>query len=82
MSGPLPPFLYKYLPRRIRGPLRSAVYIVVESQRERALTIVSRHLKGASPSEAGLASPWRCAACGEEIEGQFRECWKCGSARR
>lgn len=26
--------------------------------------------------------PWRCSACGEEIEGQFSECWKCGRSRR
>lgn len=25
--------------------------------------------------------PWTCEACGEEIEGQFTECWKCGKSR-
>jgi hypothetical protein len=24
---------------------------------------------------------WICAGCGEEIEGQFSECWKCGRGR-
>ena len=24
---------------------------------------------------------WKCAGCGEEIEGQFTECWKCGKSR-
>jgi Putative prokaryotic signal transducing protein len=24
---------------------------------------------------------WICAGCGEEIEGQFSECWKCGRER-
>lgn len=24
-------------------------------------------------------SAWKCASCGEEIEGQFSECWKCGT---
>lgn len=24
---------------------------------------------------------WECAGCGEEIEGQFSECWKCGRSR-
>ncbi len=23
---------------------------------------------------------WRCDSCGEEVEGQFSECWKCGTA--
>lgn len=25
--------------------------------------------------------PWKCAKCGEEIEGQFAECWNCGNIR-
>ena len=24
---------------------------------------------------------WHCDGCGEEIEGQFSECWKCGRSR-
>src|SRR5262245_34533666 len=24
-------------------------------------------------------APWKCAACGEEIEGQFTGCWKCAA---
>jgi len=27
-----------------------------------------------------VTAPWTCA-CGEELEGQFTECWKCGSSR-
>jgi hypothetical protein len=26
------------------------------------------------------AAPWRCAGCGESIEGQFAVCWNCGAA--
>jgi len=26
-------------------------------------------------------SAWTCNSCGEEIEGQFTECWKCGASR-
>jgi hypothetical protein len=25
--------------------------------------------------------PWKCAQCGEEVEGQFEACWNCGSSR-
>ncbi|MFN7887314.1 MAG: DUF2007 domain-containing protein [Betaproteobacteria bacterium] len=25
--------------------------------------------------------PWTCAACGEVLEAQFGQCWKCGAAR-
>jgi hypothetical protein len=26
-------------------------------------------------------TPWKCDSCGEEIEGQFSECWSCGGIR-
>jgi hypothetical protein len=22
--------------------------------------------------------PWKCTKCGEEVEGQFTDCWRCG----
>ena len=25
--------------------------------------------------------PWKCPKCGEKVEGQFSECWKCGAKR-
>lgn len=25
--------------------------------------------------------PWRCPACGENIEAQFDACWRCGAPR-
>ncbi len=35
--------------------------------------------------EEALSEPvmagWKCDSCGEEIEGQFTECWKCGKGR-
>jgi hypothetical protein len=30
---------------------------------------------------ASVKNPWLCGACGEQIEGQFSECWKCGRDR-
>ena len=64
-----------------RGRLHGAVY-VSPAIADRARQIVTRHLKGAAVSEAALAPPWRCAACGEMVEGQFQACWKCGTTRR
>ena len=29
-----------------------------------------------------LGVPWRCSSCGEELEPQFTECWRCGTARQ
>jgi hypothetical protein len=28
-----------------------------------------------------VKKPWICSSCGEEIEGQFSECWQCGRER-
>lgn len=25
--------------------------------------------------------PWKCPECGEELEGQFDVCWKCGHSK-
>ena len=33
-------------------------------------------------TDEGSAQPgWRCPQCGEELEGQFTECWNCGVSR-
>lgn len=29
----------------------------------------------------GEGRPWKCASCGEELEGQFGSCWNCGANR-
>jgi DNA-directed RNA polymerase subunit RPC12/RpoP len=26
-----------------------------------------------------LDKPWQCQGCGEKIEAQFTQCWKCGT---
>ncbi|MHC4331384.1 MAG: DUF7577 domain-containing protein, partial [Planctomycetota bacterium] len=26
-------------------------------------------------------TPWTCPNCGEEVEAQFTNCWKCGANR-
>jgi len=32
-------------------------------------------------SEARKDANWRCSHCGEELEQQFTDCWKCGTGR-
>lgn len=49
---------------------------VPESQAERAMRVVTDTAGGAT--EAG---DWICPNCDEEIEGQFTDCWQCGTAR-
>ena len=33
-----------------------------------------------APREDTRAASWTCPACGERLEGQFTECWKCAAA--
>lgn len=32
-------------------------------------------------AESRIQPAWRCEACGESLEGQFAQCWRCGSVR-
>jgi predicted RNA-binding Zn-ribbon protein involved in translation (DUF1610 family) len=40
-----------------------------------AKLMVERLASGAPPNQPG--APWTCTNCGEQIEGQFSECWNC-----
>ena len=44
-----------------------------DSERAAALIVELRN-----PS---LLPSWRCMRCGEEVEGQFFQCWKCEAER-
>ena len=44
---------------------------------DRARTLVDGIV--AAARECG--PPWRCASCGEQMEGQFTDCWCCGASR-
>jgi hypothetical protein len=57
-----------------------SVWVVNDSDYERALTLLARSL----PSEDGLASgreEWHCEGCGERNEAPFSACWQCGKGR-
>jgi hypothetical protein len=49
---------------------------VLESQAEKAIRLIIAH-----QGEPGADPDWACPGCGEEIEGQFTECWQCGTSR-
>ena len=49
---------------------------VNESDREKAIALIQEFQSGAQ-----IGKPWKCAGCGEEIEGQFDACWNCGAGR-
>lgn len=33
------------------------------------------------PGPSSTEARWICSQCGEQIEAQFGECWKCGASR-
>jgi Putative prokaryotic signal transducing protein len=47
---------------------------VRETDRERAERLLRE-----GPAVSG--PPWSCAACGERMEPQFTQCWRCGAGR-
>ena len=57
------------------------VWILDDSDFDNAKRIVSEYENNISdftPDEEN----WVCGVCGEESEGQFAECWNCGTPRR
>jgi hypothetical protein len=57
-----------------------SVWIADEAQYDRAQTVLRSFLSGDLAREL-RSQHWRCASCGEQLEGQFTSCWKCGAAR-
>ncbi len=55
-----------------------AVWLLNDEEFAQADKLVRDFLRGAT---AQTRAPWHCAQCGESLEGQFTECWNCGTAR-
>jgi hypothetical protein len=52
------------------------LWLLDERDLEQARRIVSDF------DRATVTQPrWRCPGCGEDLEGQFSACWRCGAAR-
>ena len=56
----------------------------VEDERDygRAKQIVDEELHRSNNRLKNTNQTWICANCGEEIEEQFTDCWKCGFSRQ
>lgn len=48
---------------------------VPQADQPAAERIVARYIAG----DIEIGEPWTCPQCGEQIEGQFTECWNCGA---
>jgi hypothetical protein len=53
------------------------LWIVDDAQFERASVLLENYRKAPTPK----VGPWICPRCGEQLEGQFLSCWKCGATR-
>ena len=52
------------------------VWVLRNDDEEAARAIIERFQSGAI-REALARDPWICPECGEVIEGQFTQCWRC-----
>ncbi len=60
-------------------PLNEAwpeIWVLEDDDAARAERLIAEAL-----APAAEATAWRCSGCGEDIEGQFAQCWQCGTAR-
>jgi hypothetical protein len=55
------------------------LWVIDDNKYEEAARLVTAYENGTLAENAG--GPWKCPACGEEIEGQFTDCWQCGASR-
>ncbi|MBM3343119.1 MAG: DUF2007 domain-containing protein [Betaproteobacteria bacterium] len=56
------------------------VWVADDANFERADRLLREFFRGDTARRLA-ANQWRCAACGETLEGQFTDCWQCGAAR-
>ena len=57
-----------------------SVWIIDDERFTRANELLIAFLKGSLARIHGGES-WQCSQCGERLEGQFTQCWKCGTTR-
>ena len=53
------------------------LWVVDDSRYAEALMLLKRN----QAKLESIKETWKCGRCGEDIEGQFSECWNCGESR-
>lgn len=54
------------------------LWILDENREAEARDIIRKEVQS---DESAIQWSWRCSRCGEDIEGQFTDCWKCGEPK-
>jgi hypothetical protein len=57
-----------------------SVWVTDDEQFTRANELLVAFLKGTFARQFS-GERWTCPGCGEQLEGQFTACWKCGTTR-
>ena len=52
------------------------IWVADDRDFDRARALVDAIMEAA---DAPMVS-WRCASCGEQMDGQFTDCWRCGAS--
>ena len=60
---------------------RPSLWVLEDDTYLRALEIADEYERGGHGSATSSGNAWTCRWCGEEVEAQFTECWKCGESR-
>ena len=53
------------------------IWVVDDEDVDRARALIDAIVATEPESEP----PWLCVSCGEKVEGQFTDCWRCGASR-
>jgi len=61
-------------------PVLPTVWILDHTLAAHADQLVIEFLRGTA-ARRYVHERWTCTNCGETLEGQFTECWKCGASR-
>lgn len=61
-------------------PILPTVWILDDTLAAYADRLVIEFLRGSAAQRYGHER-WTCPHCGETLEGQFTDCWKCGTPR-
>jgi hypothetical protein len=61
-------------------PVLPTVWIVDDSEADCSSELIVGFLCGSAARAHGYER-WTCVHCGEVLEGQFTDCWNCGSSR-
>ena len=57
-----------------------AVWIQDDNRYEQAQNLI-RQIENKTLNTPIGDCPWECPNCGEDLEAQYTDCWKCGTAR-